>query len=45
MTTSTHVYVTIANPYLTCDQRGGWVTGWHDEACCGCHSHNPKEPA
>ncbi len=28
--TRTHVHIEFANPYLTCDQCKGWVTGWHD---------------
>jgi hypothetical protein len=34
--TRTHVYITFANPYLTCDQCGQPVTGWHDPERCGC---------
>ncbi len=34
--TRTHVEVTFANPYLTCDQCKAWVTSWHDPDRCGC---------
>lgn len=34
--TRTHVFVDLANPYLTCDTCGKWVTGWHDPQQCGC---------
>lgn len=33
--TRTHVYVKFADPYLTCDECGGWVTSWHDPDRCG----------
>lgn len=33
--TRTHVHITFANPYLTCDQCGQWVTGFHDADRCG----------
>lgn len=35
--TRTHVYVTFANPFLTCDQCGDFVPRWHDPARCGCN--------
>lgn len=34
--TRTHVYITFANPYLTCDQCQDWVESWHDNDRCGC---------
>jgi len=34
--TRTHVHVTFADPYLTCDQCGEWVDAWHDPQQCGC---------
>lgn len=34
--TRTHVHINFANPYLTCDKCGAWVTGWHDHTKCGC---------
>jgi hypothetical protein len=34
--TRTHVIVTFADPYLTCEQCGAWVTSWHDDDRCGC---------
>lgn len=34
--TRTHVHVTFANPYLTCDHCGQWVTSYHDAERCGC---------
>ncbi|MCK9929452.1 hypothetical protein MXD62_20090 [Frankia sp. Mgl5] len=34
--TRTHVHITHANPYLTCDECGQWITGWHDDSQCGC---------
>jgi hypothetical protein len=33
--TRTHVHVTFANPYLTCEHCKAWVTGWHDPDRCG----------
>lgn len=34
--TRTHVYVTFANPYLTCDECGVGVPRWHNPQQCGC---------
>lgn len=34
--TRTHVFVEPANPYLTCDQCGEFVTGLHNPKVCGC---------
>lgn len=35
--TRTHVHITFADPYLTCERCKRWVTGWHDPNRCGCH--------
>jgi len=34
--TRTHVHITFANPYLTCDRCGLWVDAWHNPDQCGC---------
>lgn len=36
--TRTHVHITFADPYLTCDRCKAWVTGWHDPDQCGCRN-------
>lgn len=38
MTTHTrvHTHITFANPWLTCDECGFQVTGWHNPQPCGC---------
>ena len=36
--TRTHVYITFADPYLTCDRCHAWVESWHDDTRCGCDS-------
>ena len=42
--TRTHVFVEFANPYLRCDQCGGWVTGFHDPYKCGCDTYTTNVP-
>lgn len=42
--TRTHVQVTFANPYLTCDQCGLRAVGWHDDQRCGCNETSWNEP-
>lgn len=42
--TRTHVTITFANSYLTCDQCSEWVTGWHDSDRCGCDASFWNEP-
>ncbi len=32
----THVFVTFANPYLTCDKCEQPARSWHDPDQCGC---------
>lgn len=34
--TRTHVYVTLANPYLVCDLCRWSVPRWHNNTKCGC---------
>lgn len=34
--TRVHTFIEFANPYLTCDRCGAWVTGWHNNDECGC---------
>lgn len=42
--TRTHVDITLADPYLTCDQCGRWVDAWHDDDRCGCGDGFWNEP-
>lgn len=42
--TRTHVYIEFTNPYLRCDQCGGWVDGWHDPDKCGCDTFTVNVP-
>lgn len=34
--TRTHVHITFADPYLTCDRCRAPVIGYHDPQRCGC---------
>lgn len=34
--TRTHVHITFADPYKTCNQCGAWVEVFHDATRCGC---------
>lgn len=34
--TRTHIHITLADPYLTCDNCKKWITGWHNNDACGC---------
>jgi hypothetical protein len=42
--TSTHVYVSFADPYLRCTQCQGWVRGFHDPDRCGCDTYLVNVP-
>lgn len=42
--TRTHVHITFANPYLTCDKCRQWVTAWHEPERCGCEGPSWNEP-
>lgn len=42
--TRTHVGVTFANPYLTCDSCRRWVGWFHDQERCGCDAGNWNIP-
>lgn len=42
--TRTHVYVTFANPYLTCDRCAQPVPRWHNNDACGCDAGSWNDP-
>lgn len=42
--TRTHVYITFADPYLTCDECDQFVTGFHDNGRCGCDAGHWMRP-
>lgn len=42
--TRTHVYITFADPYLTCDECAQFVTGFHDNDRCGCDDGHYLRP-
>lgn len=42
--TRTHVVTDFADPFLTCDHCGKFVTGWHNNDTCGCDASCWNEP-
>jgi hypothetical protein len=39
-----HAVIEFANPYLKCDACRQWVTAWHDNLQCGCHTPCDNKP-